>query len=319
VITIETKTINISEELKRWAKHSMDFVYNDLGYTKEQILHTTIHLDEKTPHMHVVVIPLVKKFDTRSKEDRYSITKKHYIKDKFHLSDLQDVYHARMTNNGFNLERGIKGSDNEHINIKEYKRMTNKLNNSLDSKTKRLNKAMNELDDKMLSNKEILFDKEYIKIKKETFNSMSKVIKETKKVAELQPMIQQVYNDVDNFAQSYKAIETEKKNIQAEVRLLEIRNRKLEKENKDLKDYIKAILGAIKTFFRNMLKFGNEETKDMSTLEIKDFYDNRDFNNQDIYDIAVDTSKEEDLFDYADIDLRHESYPKDKDDFDISI
>lgn len=37
------------EEILRWANTCMEFVYNDLGYTKEQVLHSTIHMDEKTP------------------------------------------------------------------------------------------------------------------------------------------------------------------------------------------------------------------------------------------------------------------------------
>ena len=40
----------------------MNFVYNDLDYTKEQLIHATIHLDEKPPHIHCVVIPLVKNY-----------------------------------------------------------------------------------------------------------------------------------------------------------------------------------------------------------------------------------------------------------------
>ena len=44
----------------------MDFVYNDLGYKKEQILHATIHMDELTPHIHCVAVPLVKKLDKRT-------------------------------------------------------------------------------------------------------------------------------------------------------------------------------------------------------------------------------------------------------------
>ena len=43
----------------------MDFVYNDLGYTKKQVLHATLHLDEATPHIHCVV-PLVKKLDKKT-------------------------------------------------------------------------------------------------------------------------------------------------------------------------------------------------------------------------------------------------------------
>ena len=49
------------EEILRWANGCMYFVYNDLGYTKEQVLHSVLHLDEKTPHIHCVVVPLVKK------------------------------------------------------------------------------------------------------------------------------------------------------------------------------------------------------------------------------------------------------------------
>lgn len=53
------------DEILKWANGCMDFVYNDLGYTKEQILHSVLHLDEKTPPIHCVVVPLVKKFDKR--------------------------------------------------------------------------------------------------------------------------------------------------------------------------------------------------------------------------------------------------------------
>ena len=68
------------EEIKRWAYTCMDFVYNDLGYTKEQVIHSTIHLDEKTPHIHCVVVSLIKKYDKRTNSERYSISKKQYIK-----------------------------------------------------------------------------------------------------------------------------------------------------------------------------------------------------------------------------------------------
>jgi plasmid recombination enzyme len=70
-------------------------------------------LDEKTPHIHCVVIPIVKKLDKRSGSERYTISKKQYIKDKNHLSELQDKYHKRLISKGYDLERGIKNSDNE--------------------------------------------------------------------------------------------------------------------------------------------------------------------------------------------------------------
>jgi len=110
------------EDIKVWVDTCMDFVYNDLGYTKDQILHATVHLDEKTPHIHCVVIPIVKKLDKRSNFERYTISKKKYIKDKNHLSELQDKYHKRLISKVYDLEREIKNSNNENINLKEFKR-----------------------------------------------------------------------------------------------------------------------------------------------------------------------------------------------------
>ena len=148
-----------NDNIKLWADTCMEFVYKDLGYKEEQVLHATIHMDEKTSHIHCVVIPLIKKFDKRTNTNRYTISKKQYIKDKIHLSTLQDMYYKRLIDKGFNLERGIKNSENEHIDIKEYKKMTKKVTNELTTKNERLNNAMSNLEDDILSNKEVLFDK----------------------------------------------------------------------------------------------------------------------------------------------------------------
>ena len=157
------------ENIKVWADTCMDFVYNDLGYTKDQILHATVHLDEKTPHIHCVVIPIVKKLDKRSNSERYTISKKQYIKDKNNLSELQDKYHKRLISKGYDLERGIKNSDNENINLKEFKKITRKLNNELNVKNERLNKSLEVFNEKMKTSKEVLLNKEYVKNKERYF------------------------------------------------------------------------------------------------------------------------------------------------------
>lgn len=298
------------DEIIKWANCCMGFVYEDIGYEKWQVLNATIHLDEKTPHLHCVVVPLIKKFDKRSNKDKWTISKKHYMKDKNYLSILQDKYHERMINNGYDLDRGIKNSDNEHIDIKQYKKITRKLNLELTSKNNKLNNAMEELENKMISNKETIFDKEYVKIKRDTFDSMNKVIKQTKQVMEIQPKIQKVYNEVDTYAKSYKSLEKENDNIQREVKYLKSRNQELERENNNLISYIRAILKTIKHFFRELLQIGNYEVKEATTSEIKDYYDNNDFDKDDVFDIAVDTDNEDELFDYVDID---NYYSKDDD------
>ena len=134
--------VNMSEEdIMKWANTCMEFVYEDLGYKKEQILHATIHMDEKSLHVHCVVVPLVKKLDNRTNTERWTISKNQYIKDKIHLSQLQDKYHERLTEKGFDLERGIKGSDAEHLKTKELKKATRYYENKVDTINKGIDKA----------------------------------------------------------------------------------------------------------------------------------------------------------------------------------
>ena len=253
------------EEIMRWANTCMDFVYNDLGYKKEQILHATLHMDELTPHIHCVVVPLVKKLDKRTNTERFTISKKQYIRDNIHLSELQDVYNLRLREAGFELERGIKGSDRKHIKIKEFKKTTRYYEDKVITINKNLDNAMNDFEEKMKTTKNTLIDKGYVKVRKDTFDSMQNVIKETKKVMEFQPKIEQLFNEVNTFSKSHQTLEKENNNLKQEVKALTTRNQNLTKENNHLKDYLKVILEAIKRFFRKLLQIGNEPTKEVAT------------------------------------------------------
>ena len=287
------------EQIKEWADTCMEFVYNDLGYKREQILHATVHLDEETPHIHCVVVPLVKKLDNRTKTERYTISKKQYIKDKIQLSHLQDLYHKRLTEKGYDLERGIKGSDNEPIKIKEYKKMTKKLNHELNVKNDRLDKALNDFEDKIKLTKNAIFDKEFVKVKRETFDSMNNVINEPKKVMELQPKLQTIFNEVDIYANSYKSLKKENQKYKKEISKLEEENQNLEQENRSLIYRLNELFQLLKKFLRKLLQRGNDYTKDETTDVIKDCYDNSEFDLGDVIKISRRTAKQDELFDYV--------------------
>ena len=288
-----------NEDLMKWANTCMEFVYEDLGYTKEQVLHATLHVDEKTPHIHCVVVPLVKKLDKRSNTERYTISKKQYIKDKIHLSELQDKYHQRLTEKGFDLERGIKGSDNVNINIKELKKITRKLNIDLNNKTQKLSESVKNLQDKMKSNKNVLFDKEYVKIKKDTFDTMNKVIDDATNVMNLQPKLEKVYKEVDSYTKSYQSLKRENTLYENEIKVLELNNDKLYEKNNELTNRINGILKAIKRFLRKLLQLGSEIIKEATVGEIKQYFDDKIFKKKDVVNISVDTTKEDELFDYV--------------------
>ncbi len=312
-----------NEDIKNWANTCMEFVYEDLGYKKEQILHATVHLDEETPHLHCVVVPLIKKFDKRTNTERYTISKKQYIKDKNHLSELQDKYHTRLVNKGYDLERGIKGSDTKHQKVKEFKKTTRYYEQKVNNLNCRLDNAINNFEDKMQTTKNIPFDKKHIILEKETFDSMNNIIKETKNIMNFQPKIEQLFNEVNTFTKSHKALEKENNNLQKEIKSLTTRNQNLKKENNNLKLYIESILNTIKKFFRHLLKIGNENTKEATTKEIKNYYDNNDFDTNDVYNISKGTTKEDELFDYSNVPYYYRNnkvHNKDKnDDFSLGL
>ena len=314
------------EQIKEWADTCMEFVYKDLGYTKEQVLHSVVHLDEETPHIHCVVVPLVNKLDNRTNTYRYTISKKQYIKDKFELSELQDKYHQRLTEKGYDLERGIKGSDNKNIDIKQYKKLTKKLNHDLNMRNENFDNAMNEFEQKMKSNKNAIFDKEYVKVKKETFESMNKVIDESKKIREIQPKLQTVFDKVDGYANSYKYLEKENFRYKKEIDNLESKNNDLEMRNNSLLNRIYYVFQMLKKFLRKLLQRGNDYTKDETSKFIKNCYDEQEFDMNDVVGISRGTTKQDELFDYVEAPdylksrvKDYDEYEKDKDDFEMSL
>ena len=270
------KNMEVSD-IKEWANTCMQFVYKDLGYNKSQILHATVHMDEATPHLHCVVVPLVKKYDKRTNTERYTISKKQYIKDKIHLSELQDKYHLRLTEKGYDLERGIKGSNVKHQKTKELKKTTRYYENKVKVINTRIDVAMNEFEEKMKTTKNIPFNKTHVLVEKDTFESMNKVIKESKRAIEFQPKLQQLFEEVDTYTKSHQTLEKENKSLKSRVI-------KLTKENDNIKARLNAILDTIKAFFRKLLQIGNEMIKSATVSEIKDYYDVKEFDSNDVYD-----------------------------------
>ena len=314
------------DDIKDWADTCMEFVYNDLGYTREQVLHSVVHLDEKTPHIHCVVVPLVKKFDNRTNTERYTITKKEYIKDKIHLSQLQDMYYKRLVDKGYDLERGIKGSDNQNINIKQYKQMTKKLNHSLNVRNEKFDSAMSELEENMKSNKNTIFDKEYVKVKRETFDSMNKVIDESKKIKEIQPKLQSIFDEVENYANSYKSLEKQNKKYAKEINILEKENKELRQENNSLIYRLNYLFELLRKFLRKLLQRGNDYTKDETAKIVQECYDEKEFDMSDVVGISRGTTKQDELFDYVEAPdylksriKDYSEYKKDKDDNDMIL
>lgn len=109
------------EEIENWAQTSIDFITKKIGIEEKNILHAVVHMDEKTPHLHVVAVPLVEKYDGRRKKDVLAISRKHFIEKREDMEQVQTDYVDHLNKNGFDLERGLEKSGIKHLDVARYK------------------------------------------------------------------------------------------------------------------------------------------------------------------------------------------------------
>lgn len=95
--------------------------YKNLG--EQYIVSAKIHLDESTPHMHIVFVPVVHKLDKKSGKQISKIACSEYWKGKDSYKKLQDSFYKYMTERNFDLERG-KSSNVEHLSTEKFKQIT---------------------------------------------------------------------------------------------------------------------------------------------------------------------------------------------------
>ena len=85
-----------------------------------------VHMDEQTPHMHLVFLPVVHTTDKKGNSiDKLACSEFWKAKDSYR--QLQDAFYKYMVENGFNLQRGLPKEETgrEHYSVEEYKKITN--------------------------------------------------------------------------------------------------------------------------------------------------------------------------------------------------
>ena len=114
------------EETKRYFKESYKFVCNYKNLGEKYIVSASVHLDETTPHMHLVYIPVI---HTKDKEGNSidKICARDFWKGRDSYRELQNAFHKYVTSKGFDLERGLPVEETKakHEKIENLKKLTN--------------------------------------------------------------------------------------------------------------------------------------------------------------------------------------------------
>lgn len=122
-----------SEETKRYFKEAYNFVCNYKDLEEKYIMSANVHLDEETPHMHLVFIPVVHTKDKNGNNiDKVACSE--FWKGKDSYRQLQDAFYNHMIEHGFKLERG-QANNSEHLSIETLKKLTgfNEIDNFLNT------------------------------------------------------------------------------------------------------------------------------------------------------------------------------------------
>ena len=145
-------------QLDEWCADNLKYFADTFG--RENIVAAHLHLDEKTPHMHVTLVPIVK--GERKRKKREEQAKKRYrkkptdtvrlcaddIMSRLKLKAYQDSYAVAMKKYG--LQRGVDGSEARHVSTQQYyrdiKRQTEELKTEVVELQERKETAREELE-----------------------------------------------------------------------------------------------------------------------------------------------------------------------------
>ncbi|MDX5869729.1 MULTISPECIES: MobV family relaxase [Bacillus cereus group] len=220
-------------------------------YGEQNIVHAAVHLDEKTPHMHVGMVPVTGENKLSAKQ----------IFNRKELVSLQDDFHAHMVEKGFYLERGVS-SDKKHVEMRKFKAMTAKEEiNALEKeigqclqKKEVVNKQMEQLESRL--------------------NQLQNAVKSTNKVDKIEvkykggilrsktvEMSVEDFEELKTKAKASEAFKRENTTLHRKNEALQASNtdlhttvKRLEKENERLKPY-KGKYERLGKLFDEMNKF----------------------------------------------------------------
>src|SRR5690606_10808376 len=242
-----------SKKANAWVRANYDFVCKEFG--KENIVRFTLHLDEKTPHIHAVVVPLT---------DDGRLSAKERFGNRNDLSDRQTRYADAMEQ--FGLKRGIVGSKAKHTSEGWYIAKQREAEKAILNPLERLNSL-----ERLNPLKKIKVLTEGLKLaQNHKFDSEQKAKREESKVLELS-------SRYEKLKENYSAV------IRSESRFKAEQAKIVSKLQEDIRYEVNRLLQA--RF--NLHEYTPEERKQFASKIIFEVAKKQKGINQELYDKAM--------------------------------
>ena len=211
------------EDTKEFFISAKEYFAENFG--EENIRYATVHLDESTPHLHMGIVP----FD----KDKKLSAKRIFNREA--LRNVQEDLPKLLQEKGFDIERGLEGSDRKNLTVPEFKKLKEaekEIERAIDRKKNELKAYTQENN---ISNKiDVTITRETKDVKvpsgeKFLGHEFTKTVK--KKTGNL------IISEED-FSKLEQALKTGR---EKEEQLNKILDSDIHKENKELKDTVKEL------------------------------------------------------------------------------
>ncbi len=243
----DMKHIKDKGRLDEWCKDNIDWLQDTFG--KENVVSAVLHLDEKTPHIHATVVPIVKGERRKAKAEENNGKKKYRKKAKDivrlcaddvmardKLEHYQDTYAEKMQKYG--LERGIRGSEARHISTDQYYRELTRENIHLQQGIQESIKAKESLEKEIQEQKGQLKTE---KLKNDVVNTIGSLFSNTK-LKKLHNEKESLECKVKHLNQEYNKQIQEKNDIIKSLKNELVKSESIFKQIEKLFPYMKEIL-----------------------------------------------------------------------------
>lgn len=233
IVTSDSKFFENKDDkdIERFFKETKNYFAKKFG--DDNVRYAQVHLDERTPHMHLGIVP----FD---KDKKLSAKR---VFNRATLIEIQDELPVFMQDKGFDVQRGEKGSERKNLTVPEYKQAMETLNKvqgeytDLSSKYEQLKGDYDVLEEKL--DKNTKNGKKLLEGQKKLFSD--KLTFEPKEVRKANQDYQDVLKSRAGIEFDLKREKSYTSHLANDNDLLRRENRELTKEVSKLKKFMNII------------------------------------------------------------------------------
>ena len=219
------------EDTKQFFEYAKAFLEQEYG--KDNLLYATVHMDEKTPHMHYGVVPIT---------DDGRLSAKEVVGNKKALTAFQDRFNEYVNQRGYDLDRGQSRqvTNAKHDQVSRYKQKTEYHKQEYERESQKLSHIQqknNELIEQYQKSLETLKKPLNVKYEHETEKVGGLFNKEIQKTGNV-VISQEDFNAFQKQIEAAQLIKDDYEYIKSDKALNDLKNEnnKLREQNKDLSE-----------------------------------------------------------------------------------